>query len=350
MVGNENMPLEFYLIILGIILGGIVLGFYIYRKIKPKIENLAESVERNPPKFEDLGAKIKSKLDSALSSESLLDSKSDEHPQITGQEDLEDVAAALATEQYHLKEEDEEYVAFSWGTNMLCLANVLAVLILFLVFIWEDLTAGYSFEDTFENVLLTAIVVSPLLLIAGFEYKLFTIRKNGYDTKWFYVIEALIGTTLGVVAYFVATRGPSEVWNYFLGAWFALGLCVYAWQRMDPDSDASRLWRYQSERERRIQSRSMDRQSYFKQKERGANSNSTSKSSFGTSRQKKQKEKQAPARKTVWVVKVRYPSGGMAKAGEFPTVEQAEWRADQLRKQGSRGKQATQVMVYPEQK
>ena len=300
-----------------------------------------ESAENNPPNFEELGSKIASMVDSALSSKSPPDINSNEHPQSSDQENLEDLAAAVATEQNHSREENEENGSFSSGSNLLCMANILAALILFLVFIWEDLTAGYSFEDTFENVFWTAIVVSPLLLLAGLEYKLFTIRKNGYDTKWFYAIEGLLGATLAVVVYFVATIGPSEVWAYFLGAWIVLGLCAYAWQRMDPDSSISKQWRTGKSLSSSING---GESTAYKSVKRNI-SNSTSKSSLDISPQTKQKVKQIPTSKTVFVVKAsKGASGGFASAGEWPTIEHAENRADQLRKQGYK------VVVIPEQR
>jgi hypothetical protein len=339
------MPLEFYLIMLGLILGGVIFGIYVYRKItRPFAEKMAKSAasaERDPPNLEDIGIKVKSIVDNALNSIDRIDTDSDEHPQSSDQENLEDLAAALATEQDHLKEEDEEHVPFSRGSNLLCLANILAALILFVVFIWEDLTTGYSFEDTFENVFWTAIVVSPLLLVAGLEYKLFTIRKNGYDTTWFYVIEGLLGATLAVVVYFVATIGPSEVWAYFLGAWIVLGFCLYAWQRMDPDSSISKQWRAGKSFSSAING---GESTAYKSVRRNI-SNSTRTSSFNISRQTKQKGKQMPTSKTVFVVKVKMgASGGMAKAGEWPTIEYAEHQADQLRKQGK------EVVVIAQQK
>mgnify|MGYP007000440028 len=71
----------------------------IYRKIKPKIENLAqqvESAEHSPSNFEELGSKIASMVDSALSSQSPPDSNSNKHSQGSDQENLEDLAAAVA--------------------------------------------------------------------------------------------------------------------------------------------------------------------------------------------------------------------------------------------------------------
>ena len=225
-----------------------------------------------------------------------------------------------------------------------CAESTYATLVLLVVFLWEDLTAGYSFEDTFENVFWTAIVVSPLGLIAGLEYKVFKIRKNGFDTGWFYFAEAAIAILLAVVAYFVWSIGAKEVWWYFLGTWLFLGFCIYGWQRLDPNSTASRQWQT-------LNALSVN----MKGTENGADkshrrniSSPVTQPSGNFSPETKRKEAEVPTSKTVKTVFVVMQkmgtSGGMARAGEWPTIELAENQANLIRKQGF------EALVIPEQR
>ena len=333
---------------LGLLVGGVFLGIYIYRKTRPlaeKLSDLAVSAEQNPTNLGGLESKVESMVDSALNSIDRLDSDADEHRESSGEETFEDLAAALPTEEDYEAGDEVERMPVSKAANLLCVVNILTALILFVVFIWEDLTAGHGFEEAFEGVFWTALVVSPLFVVQWIEYQFFKIRRNGYDSIWIYVVEGLLGAFLAIVVYFVATEGPSKVWSYLIGVWIALGLLVWAWQQMFPNSSLSKMFPNFSSSTKRgaaiaswlnggestTQNRSISRKI----------SNSTSTPSFSNSPKTKQKEKKMPsptqttASKNIFEVQI-VTKGFPVPAGSFPTIELAQWRADYLRKRGNK--------------
>ena len=359
------MPLEFYLIVLGLLVGGVFLGIYIYRKTRPlaeKLSDLAVSAEQNPTNLEGLELKVESIVDSALNSIDRLDSDADEHRESSGEETFEDLAAALSTEEDyeetfedlaaalsteedHMAEDEVERVPVSKAANLLCVVNILTALILFVVFIWEDLTAGYGFKEAFDGVFWTTLVVSPLFVVQWIEYQFFKIRRNGYDSIWIYGVEGLLGAFLAVVVYFVATMGPSEVWDYFLGVWVALVFIAWGWQQLFPNSALSKMLpNFSSSNKRGAAIASWLKGGESTSHNRSISrkiSNSTSTPSFSNSPKTKQKEKKMPtptqttASRNIFEVYILTGTGGFPQlAGSFPTLTHAEWRADDLRKRG----------------